>query len=73
MSAPSGGGSMRGVHNCGKCDEALLKAVEMYSMEGDASVLGKASCGCRAAWLDYLEVEPLAGTAGNLERLMPPQ
>jgi len=72
VSAPSGGGSRRGTHNCGKCDDALLKAVEAFSLGGGASALETPKCGCRNNWLDYLDAEPFMGSAGNLERLSQP-
>jgi len=73
MSSPSGGGSKRGVHNCGKCDDGLLKAVESFSLSGDVNDLRSATCACRETWLDYLDAEPFMGSAGNLGRLAPPQ
>jgi hypothetical protein len=73
VSAPSGGGSRRGVHNCGRCDEAVLKSVGSFSLGAGAAALDGLNCPCRERWLSYLEVEQFAGTAGDLERLMPPQ
>lgn len=72
VSAPSGGGSRRGVHNCGKCDDSILKAIERFSLEGDAAVFKGLGCGCRDRWQECLDVEPFAGTAGDLERLFKP-
>jgi len=73
MSAPSGGGSNRGAHNCGKCDEGLLKAIEKFSLSGDTSDLKSGGCKCKEAWLDQLDAEPFMGTAGDIQRLAPPQ
>ncbi|MFO7619584.1 MAG: archaeosine biosynthesis radical SAM protein RaSEA [Thermoplasmata archaeon] len=73
VSAPSGGGSRRGVHNCGKCDDTILKAVERFSLEGDAAAFKGLGCGCRERWLDQLDAEPFMGSAGDLERLSLPQ
>ena len=39
MSSPSGGGTPRGVHNCGKCDRKLLDAVERFSVNQDVAEL----------------------------------
>ncbi|MBA3044681.1 MAG: archaeosine biosynthesis radical SAM protein RaSEA [Candidatus Thermoplasmatota archaeon] len=73
ISAPSGGGSRRGVHNCGECDEAILKAVETFSLGGAGPDAFKGlNCVCREHWQDYLDIEPLMGTTGDLERLSPP-
>ncbi len=73
VSAPSGGGSRRGVHNCGKCDDAILTAVQAFSLTGDISTLEVPACGCRKQWQDYLDAEPLMGSTGDLERLCKPQ
>ena len=73
VSAPSGGGSWRGTHNCGKCDEQILKAIESFSLEGNPKALNVPKCGCRERWLEYLDVEPFMGSAGDLEKLSPPQ
>jgi hypothetical protein len=72
VSAPSGGGSRRGVHNCGKCDDAVLKAIETFSLGGGAAALKLPKCSCQDRWLDYLEVEPFMGSAGDIERLAEP-
>jgi hypothetical protein len=73
MSAPSGGGSKRGTHNCGKCDDAILKAIETFSLEGDRAIFKGLGCGCRDRWLDYLDAEPFMGSAGDLGRLAAPK
>jgi hypothetical protein len=73
VSAPSGGGSRRGTHNCGKCDDAILKAIESFSLGGDTTALDVPGCGCRERWLEYLDVEPFIGSAGDLDKLTLPQ
>jgi len=72
ISAPSGGGSRRGVHNCENCDAKILEAVEKFSLGGDKKFLEGLGCACRNRWLDYLDVEQFMGTTGDLERLTPP-
>jgi radical SAM enzyme (TIGR01210 family) len=72
ISAPSGGGSRRGVHNCENCDAKILEAVEKFSLGGDRKFLEGLGCACKNRWLDYLDVEPFMGTTGDLERLAPP-
>jgi len=67
MSSPSGGGTMRGVHNCGKCDEALLKAIESFSFSNDVKDLD-VKCDCIKNWKTYSESEKILGTAADLER-----
>ena len=39
MSSPSGGGTQRGVHNCGECDKDVLNAVEKYSFSRNIKTL----------------------------------
>ena len=67
MSSPSGGGTMRGVHNCGRCDEALLKGIESFSFSGDLKDLD-VKCDCIKNWKTYSESEKILGTAADLDR-----
>ncbi len=67
MSSPSGGGSQRGVHNCGECDRRALDAVEKFSFSQDVSDLD-VSCTCVEKWKDYLRAEKMLGTSADLER-----
>ena len=67
MSSPSGGGAMRGVHNCGECDKAALDAVEKFSFTQNVDDL-KVDCACRARWKDYIESERILGSPADLDR-----
>lgn len=67
MSSPSGGGSQRGVHNCGECDSMVLEAVEKYSFSQNIKDLD-VSCKCIGKWKDYIQAERLLGTAADLDR-----
>lgn len=67
MSSPSGGGAMRGVHNCGECDKAVLDAVEKFSFTQNVDDL-KVDCACRARWKDYIESERILGSPADLDR-----
>lgn len=67
MSSPSGGGTMRGAHNCGKCDRELLDAIEKFSFTQDLKDLN-VSCDCIGSWESYIEAETILGTAADLER-----
>ena len=67
MSSPSGGGSQRGVHNCGECDQRALDAVERFSFTQDVKDL-EVTCQCRSAWQSYISSEALLGTAADLDR-----
>ncbi len=35
MSSPTAGGKKRGTHNCGKCDESVLKGIASFSLKND--------------------------------------
>ena len=67
ISSPSGGGSMRGVHNCGTCDQAALKAIERFSFSQNPKDL-EVSCGCIEKWKNYMASEVMLGTAADLDR-----
>jgi radical SAM enzyme (TIGR01210 family) len=57
LSHPSGGGSRRGVHNCGKCDGKVMEAIREFSTTQDPSPLESLECGCKRNWKDYLSLE----------------
>lgn len=67
MSSPSGGGSNRGVHNCGECDRRVLDAVEKFSLSQDIRDL-EVTCSCVDKWKNYCEAEKMLGTSADLER-----
>ena len=56
ISSPSGGGTKRGAHNCGRCDSAVLKQIEEFSLTQDPSLLNY-ECECREEWKDILYLE----------------
>ena len=67
MSSPSGGGSQRGVHNCGNCDRKALDAVESFSYSQNVADLD-VSCECLNTWKAYMDSELMLGTASDLDR-----
>lgn len=67
MSSPSGGGSQRGVHNCGACDQRALEAVERFSFSQDPRDLD-VQCECKITWQRYIEAERMLGTAADIGR-----
>ena len=46
-SDPTGGGTQRGAHNCGTCDQALLDGLTTHRLGGEIPV---AVCDCRGRW-----------------------
>ncbi|MEM1513667.1 MAG: archaeosine biosynthesis radical SAM protein RaSEA [Candidatus Thermoplasmatota archaeon] len=48
------GGTPRGAHNCGRCDETFLKELKNFSLTQKMKEL---QCDCKEEWLDFLELE----------------
>ena len=57
MSDPVGAGSMRGPHNCGKCDKDVAEAIRVFSVTQDISVFKNLDCDCRELWKKVIELE----------------
>lgn len=57
MSDPVGAGSMRGPHNCGKCDKDVEEAIRIFSMTQDISILNNLECECKELWKKVIELE----------------
>ena len=55
----AGGGSIRGAHNCNKCDRKFLDAIVDFSLLQDTKVFNNLDCKCREKWLDQLDIENL--------------
>jgi len=55
-----GGGSRRGAHNCGSCDQTVLTAIEKFSLSQQQSTLDDLSCTCKEQWQDQLDLEHLS-------------
>lgn len=69
ISSPSGGGSQRGVHNCGNCDAEALAAVEKFSFSQNPADL-QVQCECKLTWERYLSAERLLGTPADIDRAL---
>ena len=54
---PTGAGSVRGAHNCGKCDAGLTEAIERYAIDRDLDDLLSMDCECRVAWEEQIRLE----------------
>lgn len=60
-SDPVGGGHSRGAHNCGRCDDEILKRIGQYNTTQDVAFVEaaeKVACACRA---EYDAVRRLEG------------
>ena len=67
MSSPSGGGAMRGVHNCGECAQRVLEAIEKFSYSQAINDLN-VTCKCVPQWEAYKRSETILGSPADLER-----
>lgn len=56
-SDPVAGGKTRGAHNCGQCDEHVLKAIQAFNVSQDKRVFGQLDCACKKHWQDQLAFE----------------
>ncbi len=56
---PTAGGLARGPHNCGRCDRAVLAALEEGSLSQDFEPLAGLDCPCRSEWATGMRLEPL--------------
>lgn len=68
MSSPSGGGTVRGVHNCDACDRKVLEAIQSFSFEQDLAELDGLECGCRGEWTALMDVQGTMGTTVDVAR-----
>lgn len=59
VSFPTAGGLPRGPHNCGRCDHAVLEAIETASLDQEFENLDRLSCECRETWMAHCALEPL--------------
>jgi hypothetical protein len=55
----SGGGNIRGAHNCKNCDRKYLRAIEDFSLSQDLKVFQSLNCECKDRWLDLIDIEDL--------------
>ena len=58
VSYPTAGGKKRGAHNCGKCDEKVLKAIEDFSLHQDIKYLENLECVCKERWEKIVRYGP---------------
>jgi radical SAM enzyme (TIGR01210 family) len=57
MSDPVAAGSMRGPHNCGKCDSDVAEAIRVFSVTQDTAVFKNLDCDCKELWKKVIELE----------------
>ena len=57
---PVAAGTRRGPSNCGRCDEAVARAIREHALTQDAGVFEGLDCRCKAAWEKVVELEDFA-------------
>ncbi len=61
VSFPTAPGKERGAHNCGKCDDYVIKAIEEFSFLQDEKILQNIKpCSCKDTWGKIMELENLS-------------
>ena len=70
MSSPSGGGTIRGVHNCDHCDRKILDAVQRFSFSQDLEDLVVPDCGCRQQWAALMDLQDAIGSSVDIDRYL---
>ncbi|MBE0518640.1 MAG: archaeosine biosynthesis radical SAM protein RaSEA [Thermoplasmata archaeon] len=71
---PVGGGSIRGAHNCGECDQIIIDGLKDFSISQNWSRLGSKDCSCKDMWNMILDIEGLVtGGTCDLQRFFRPQ
>jgi len=56
----TGGGNIRGPHNCMTCDQNVIRAISEFSLTQKINVFDDLTCDCREKWYDQLELEQLS-------------
>lgn len=66
---PVGGGTKRGAHNCGECDQVILEGLKAFTESQDISRLARPECGCQSTYDTILGLEDLVvGGTPDLQR-----
>ncbi len=60
LSKPTGAGTIRGAHNCGRCDDAVVAAIAEYSRHRDLESLLSVDCKCKSVWKEELAISNLS-------------
>ncbi len=55
----SGGGGIRGAHNCKNCDHDFLDKISKFSLSQDTKSFQNLKCECHEKWQDLLDIENL--------------
>jgi len=70
FSSPSGGGTPRGTHNCGKCDRKVLEDIQRFTFSQDPSEFGQSRCECMIEWRTLTETQDVMSTSVDVPRYL---
>lgn len=70
FSSPSGAGTSRGVHNCGKCDADVIVAIERFAFTQDPKEFDGLDCECKARWRGQLDLQDAMRTSVDIDRYL---
>lgn len=70
FSSPSGAGTPRGVHNCGKCDAKVIAAIDRFSFSQDSKEFEGLECECKPRWRAQLELQDALRTSVDVDRYL---
>jgi radical SAM enzyme (TIGR01210 family) len=70
FSSPSGGGTPRGVHDCGKCDRKVLEAIQRFTFSQDQSEFNQTQCECMVEWRALIEVQDVMNASVDADRYL---
>ncbi len=67
----AGVGSKRGAHNCGQCDEELVKVIDRFNLTQDKNILKDSFslCNCTEKWSLQKDIGPMLHHRGSAEIL----
>ena len=66
---PVGGGTQRGAHNCGECDQVIVDGLKAFTASQDKSRLARPECACKETYASVLGLEGMVvGGTPDLQR-----
>ena len=68
FSSPSGAGTPRGAHNCGRCDAGVIAAIERFAFSQDLKELEDLDCECKSRWRAQVELQDAMRTSVDVDR-----
>jgi len=54
---PVGAGSVRGPHNCGRCDRTIAQTIRDFSLDNNPKLIKNLDCECKEIWKEVVNIE----------------